>query len=70
MTKIMTSQLKQPLTKEKSISEGYSNLFKKISCDLNLIVVKILGHSKGLDFQLTDKFRVNENHVMECDTNK
>ena len=49
--------------KGKSISEGYSNLFKKISCDLNLIVVKILGHSKGLDFQLTDKFRVNENHA-------
>ena len=30
---------------------------------MNLIVVKILGHSKGLDFQLTDKFRVNENHA-------
>ena len=49
--------------KGKSISKGYSNLFKKISTDLNLIVVKILGHSKGLDFQLTDKFEVNENHA-------
>ena len=47
----------------KSISEGYSNLFKKISSELNLIVVKISGHSKGLDFQLTDKFEVNKNHT-------
>ena len=49
--------------RRKSISEGYSNLFKKISTDLNLIVKKILGHSKGLDFQLTDKFEENENHA-------
>ena len=49
--------------RRKSISEGYSNLFKKISTDLHLIVKKILGHSKGLDFQLTDKFEENENHA-------
>ena len=49
--------------RRKSISEGYSNLFKKISSELNLIVVKISGHSKGLDFQLTDKFEVNKNHA-------
>ena len=47
----------------KSISEGYSNLFKKISSDMNLKVVKIQGHSKGLDFQLTDKLEVNKNHA-------
>ena len=50
-------------TQGKSISEGFSNLFKKISTELNLTVVKIIGHSKGLDFELTDKFEVNENHA-------
>ena len=47
----------------KSICEGYSNLFNKISSDLNLIVEKILGHSKGFNFELTDKFEESETHA-------
>ena len=47
----------------KSICEGYANLFKKISTDLNLIVEKIVGHSKGFNFELTDKFEESESHA-------
>ena len=47
----------------KSICAGYSNLFKKISSDLNLIVEKIVGHSKGFNFEITDKFEESESHA-------
>ena len=47
----------------KSICEGYSNLFKEISTNLNLIVEKIVGHSKGFNFELTDKFEESETHA-------
>ena len=47
----------------KSICEGYANLFNKISTELNLIVEKIHGHSKGFNFELTDKFEESESHA-------
>ena len=47
----------------KTICSGYSNLFKKIGENLDLIVEIIGGYSKGFNFEITDKFEESESHA-------
>ena len=47
----------------KSICAGYSNLYKKFGDDLDLIVEKIGGYSKGFNYEITDKFEESESHA-------
>ena len=47
----------------KSICSGYSKLYKKICDNLDLIVEYIGGHSKGFNYEITDKFEKSESHA-------
>ena len=47
----------------KTICSGYSKLYKKICDNLDLIVEIITGHSKGFNYELTDKFEESESHA-------
>ena len=51
------------LKRGKTICSGYSNLYKKICDNLELIVEIIGGYSKGFNFELTDKFEQSESHA-------
>ena len=53
----------ETLKRGKTICSGYSNLYKKICDNLELIVEIIGGYSKGFNFELTDKFEESESHA-------